>query len=167
MKAQGQSLDELPFRAVLGVYGSYFGLIMNVLCIIAQFYIAVAPIGGSPNAYDFFVNMLALPIIIVCYVGWKVWFRTSIVRAHEADLLSGRRETDLAEAKRLELEERAHWRWYQRYIPECYDTNLLGCTISSAEMKFVSIVIRILVGSSICTFTKVYFSFLANSCCRI
>jgi len=117
MKAQGHNLDELPFQAVLGVWGSYFGLLMNVLCIIAQFYIAVAPIGGQPNAYDFFVQMLALPIIIICFVGWKFWYKTRFVRASEADLLTGRRETDLAEAKRLELEERAKWKWYQRYVP--------------------------------------------------
>jgi amino acid transporter len=114
MKAQNQSIDDLPFQAVLGVWGSWFGLILNALCIIAQFYIAVAPIGGKATAYDFFVQMLALPIIIVCYVGWKLWHRTRFVRAHEADLLSGRRELDLAGMRRQELEERATWRWWKK-----------------------------------------------------
>jgi len=114
MKAQGHSIDELPFQAVLGVGGSYFGLIMNVLCIIAQFYIAVAPIGGSPTAYDFFVQMLALPVIIACFVGWKVWHKTRFVRASEADLLTGRRELDLAGAKQAEIEERATWKWWKK-----------------------------------------------------
>jgi yeast amino acid transporter len=127
MKAQNQSLADLPFTAILGVYGSYFGFILNVLCIIAQTFIAIAPIGDSPSAYNFFVNMLALPIIIVCYVGWKLVYKTKFVRASEADLLTGRREVDLAEMKRAELEERANWRWYQRFT-FLWILLTLGCT---------------------------------------
>jgi amino acid transporter len=114
MKAQGHSIDELPFQAVLGVWGSYFGLLMNVLCVIAQFYIAVAPIGGTANAYDFFVQMLALPVILACFLGWKIWHRTKFVRASEADLLTGRRELDLAAAKEAEILERADWKWWKK-----------------------------------------------------
>jgi amino acid transporter len=33
---QGHTLDEIPFQAVGGVYGSYLGLGLNVLCLIAQ-----------------------------------------------------------------------------------------------------------------------------------
>jgi amino acid transporter len=33
---QGHTLDEIPFRAVGGVYGSYLGLGLNILCLIAQ-----------------------------------------------------------------------------------------------------------------------------------
>lgn len=35
-KRQGHTLDEIPFKAVGGVYGSYLGLALNVLCLIAQ-----------------------------------------------------------------------------------------------------------------------------------
>lgn len=116
MKAQNQSLDDLPFTAILGVYGSYFGLGLNVLCIMAQGFIAIFPVGNPPSAYNFFVNMLALPIVLVCYVGWKIVFRTRFVSAREADLITGRRELDLGEAKRLDLEERAKWKWYHKYL---------------------------------------------------
>jgi len=120
MKAQGHSIEELPFQAVLGVWGSYFGLLMNFLCIVAQFYIAVAPIGGTANAYDFFVQMLALPVIIACFVGWKVWHRTRFVRASEMDLLTGRRELDLAAAKEEERIERVTWPiWKKVYYWFC------------------------------------------------
>ena len=89
MKAQGQSIDDLPFQAVLGVYGSWFGLIMCVLCVLAQFFVAVAPVGASPNAYDFFVNMLALPIILVFFLYWKITHKTEFMRASEMDLITG------------------------------------------------------------------------------
>ena len=34
--SQGHTLDEIPFRAIGGVYGSYLGLGLNILCLIAQ-----------------------------------------------------------------------------------------------------------------------------------
>ena len=37
-KAQGHSLDELPYQASFGVIGSYIGLTLNALAIIATFY---------------------------------------------------------------------------------------------------------------------------------
>jgi len=37
----GRSLDELPYVALFGVYGSWVGLILNILCIIATFYVAL------------------------------------------------------------------------------------------------------------------------------
>lgn len=40
-KAQGHTLDELPFASPMGVLGSYIGLILNILCLVAQFYIAL------------------------------------------------------------------------------------------------------------------------------
>ena len=109
MKVQGQNIDEIPFQAILGIWGSYFGLFFSILCVIAQFIIAVAPIGSPPNANDFFTNMLALPVVIVMYVGWKLFKKTEFVRLGEIDLITGRREMDLAAAKAEELAERATW----------------------------------------------------------
>ena len=40
-KAQGHSVDELPFKALFGVYGSWFGVVLIGLVLLAQFYIAV------------------------------------------------------------------------------------------------------------------------------
>jgi hypothetical protein len=133
MKAQGHSIDELPFQAVLGVWGSYFGLIMNILCVIAQFYIAVAPIGATATAYNFFVQMLALPVILACFVGWKVWHRTRFVRASEMDLLTGRREMDLAAAKEEERIERAGWPMWKKYPLKEAFLIYLGSIIGSVE----------------------------------
>jgi len=38
-KVQGHSLEELPFRALGGVYGSWFGVVLVSLVLIAQFYV--------------------------------------------------------------------------------------------------------------------------------
>jgi len=37
----GRSLDELPYVALFGVWGSWFGLILNILSLMATFYVAL------------------------------------------------------------------------------------------------------------------------------
>ena len=39
-KAQGHSVEELPFKAAGGVFESWFGVTLVVLVLIAQFYVA-------------------------------------------------------------------------------------------------------------------------------
>jgi amino acid transporter len=134
MKVQGQNLDDIPFQAVLGVWGSYFGLGFAILCVIAQFYIAVFPIGASPNANDFFINMLALPIILVLFIGWKLWKKTEFVRLSEIDLLTGRREMDLAAAKAEERAEKAAWPMWKKYSPGLKWANIKGLLLVVLSM---------------------------------
>lgn len=92
-KAAGRSLDELAFRSQVGVYGSYVGVSLVALCLIAEFYISLFPIGGSPNAEAFFESYLAAPVILVLFVGYKLWTRdTSLwVKIKDMDLDTGRR----------------------------------------------------------------------------
>ena len=40
-KAQGFTLDQIPYKPALGVYGSYIGAVLNFLCLIATFYSAL------------------------------------------------------------------------------------------------------------------------------
>lgn len=40
-KIQGHIKDELPYQAMFGVIGSWYGLILNILCMIATFYVAL------------------------------------------------------------------------------------------------------------------------------
>jgi amino acid transporter len=134
MKVQGQNLDDIPFQALLGVWGSYFGLAFAILCVIAQFYIAVFPIGASPNANDFFINMLALPIILVLFIGWKLWKKTEFVRLSEIDLLTGRREIDLAAAKAEERAEKAVWPMWKKYSPGLKSANIKGLLLAVLSM---------------------------------
>lgn len=114
---QGNTLDEIPFRAAFGVWGSWLGLILCILCLIAQFYVALYPIGGEPNASAFFQAYLACPIIFAFYIFWKIYKRTRVVKYTEVDLQSGRRELNLKELKAQEREEQAHWGVVKRYFP--------------------------------------------------
>lgn len=100
-KVQGHSLDELPFRAAFGVWGSYVCLLINIIALMAQFYVALYPVGG-PNldANTFFQLYLAGPLLIFLFVLWKVysWFykpedRPLFIRAKDIDLYTGMRES--------------------------------------------------------------------------
>ncbi|KAK4945203.1 hypothetical protein LTR10_015629 [Elasticomyces elasticus] len=99
--AHGHTLDELPFRAAFGVWGSWMCLLINVIALMAQFYVALYPIGGpNLNASNFFQLYLAGPLLIFLYLIWKVysWFarpadRPLFVRTRDIDLYTGMRET--------------------------------------------------------------------------
>ncbi|KAF2792213.1 hypothetical protein K505DRAFT_279247 [Melanomma pulvis-pyrius CBS 109.77] len=99
--ANGHSVDELPFKAAFGVWGSYVCLLINILCLIAQFYVALYPVGG-PNLdpTTFFELYLAGPFLIALYLIWKVysWFkvpehRPFFINLKDIDIYTGMRET--------------------------------------------------------------------------
>ncbi|KAF4554495.1 Amino acid permease-like protein 24 [Elsinoe fawcettii] len=109
--AQGHTLDELPFRALFGVWGSWFGLILIVLVLIAQFYVAIRPL----DAETFFQAYLAFFVVLLFYViGW-LWKRQSWKSVHELDVDSGRRDFDweLIHKQRAEI---ATWPAWRRFI---------------------------------------------------
>lgn len=116
----GRTVDDLPFAAMFGVIGSWIGLGLNILCLIAQFYVALFPIGGKPDAQAFFQSYLAAPIVILFFVAYKVYYRQwSIgVKLDEINIDEGRREVDF-EALRAELDAeramKASWPFYKRW----------------------------------------------------
>lgn len=108
-KYNGRSLDELPYKASAGVWGSYFVILITVLALLAQFYTALYPVGG-PNldASTWFQLYLAGPLLVFLYLVWKVysWFvrpadRPLFVRTRDIDILSGMRDLS---ADRIEHE---------------------------------------------------------------
>lgn len=108
-------MDDLAFQAAAGVWGSWLGLLLNVLILVAQFYIAVFPIGGTPNAQSFFEAYLAVPIILAFFLFWKIYKKTRWVKIKNIDLISGRREMNLAELRAEDVEERKSWGKFKRY----------------------------------------------------
>ncbi|TKX21837.1 amino-acid permease inda1 [Elsinoe australis] len=89
-KAQGHTLDELPFRALFGTGGSWFGLGLIVIVLIAQFYVAVKDL----DAETFFRAYLAFFVVALFYfIGW-IWKREGWKKVQELDVDSGRRDFD-------------------------------------------------------------------------
>ncbi|KAG5637064.1 hypothetical protein H0H81_005945 [Sphagnurus paluster] len=122
---QGHSLEELPFRAMFGVWGSWFGAILLVLVLISQFYIALWPIGdanrsGTKIAEDFFSSFLAAPVLILFWCIGYAWKRTLPKRISEIDLDTGRKSWLTVEEMREWRAERARAPFHVRLVEYCY-----------------------------------------------
>ncbi|KAJ6260056.1 hypothetical protein Dda_5702 [Drechslerella dactyloides] len=115
-KAQGYTLDEIPFLSAGGVIGSYIGFGFCILVLIAQFYVAVSPLDKPSSVENFFQNYLGAFILIPFYVGYKIWKRDwgFYIKLADVDLVTGRRELDLKETLQKEREERAQWPMWKR-----------------------------------------------------
>lgn len=94
-KAKGRSLDEIPYKPNFGVIGSYIGLFLNIVCLMATFYSALYPSSdATPDASVFFQSYLALPIVIALYIFWKVYSREwrMYIPVEDIDVDAGLRE---------------------------------------------------------------------------
>jgi amino acid transporter len=111
---QGHTLDELAFRSQPGVIGSWVGLAMNCIVLVAQFWTGFAPVGyadmsAKKRVRNFFEAYLAAPIVIICYIGYKLWYRTPFIRSKDMDLHTGIRELNIGLILAEERAERAAW----------------------------------------------------------
>ncbi|KAK1600014.1 amino acid permease [Colletotrichum navitas] len=116
---KGHGLHELAFRSQVGVVGSWCGLIMNLLVLVAQFWVGAFPVGWEkwePEAVvrNFFLRYAAFPIVVIMYVVHKFYFRTTIVRVKDMDVSTGRRDFNLGILVTQEQEERQSWPTWKR-----------------------------------------------------
>lgn len=109
----GHTLDEIPFKAVGGVYGSYLGLFIIFLVLVAQFYTAVSPIGARVGtAESFFKSYLALPVVMLFWAIGYLWKGKAWLRTSQIDVDTGRRELDweYINADRARIAAQPAWR---------------------------------------------------------
>jgi yeast amino acid transporter len=112
--AKNHSLSDLAFRSQVGVWGSWVGLIMNILVLIAQFWVGAFPVDWQerkPNelAENFFKKYMAAPIVIICYLGHKLFYQTDYVRVEVMDVDTGRRDFNLTVLVAQEQDEKSAW----------------------------------------------------------
>lgn len=112
LKAQGRGTDEIAYTSQVGIIGAYWGFLLNFTVVCLQFWIAVWPLGASPDAETFFKTYLCVPIIMGFYCFHKIWKKNwrLYFRATEIDIDTGRRELDLDVLKQEIAEEKAYIR---------------------------------------------------------
>jgi len=119
--AHGHKLHEIPFRSAVGVIGSIYGFIFNILCLIAQFYIAVWPPGQTDRGtvLEFFEAFLAVPVIILSYIAYKVvyWRTSKFVSVFTMDIDTGRKVYYQSD---VELEAKKKQKWYQSLLEDLF-----------------------------------------------
>lgn len=108
---QGYSLNELAWQSPLGLTGSYIGLSMNILILLAQFWTGFSPIGYKEHTTGylvehFFQAYLAAPIVAAFFVGYKFWMKSQWIKIRDIDLFTGRRELNVKHLILQEKEER-------------------------------------------------------------
>jgi amino acid transporter len=112
----GHTVDEIPFKAAGGVYGSWLGLFIIFVVLIAQFYTAISPIGKRVGtAEEFFSSYLALFVVMLFWVCGYFWKRTGWLRTSQMDVDTGRRELDWDLINR-EREEMKTWPAWKRFF---------------------------------------------------
>lgn len=124
-KAQGHTLDELACKSQATVYGSWCGVNFNILILVAQFWTGFAPVGyasvtSGELVQNFFMAYLAFPIVVLSFVIFKIWKKTSFVKIKDINVTSGRREIDLAAILIMGRAEQAQWpRWKKIWKTIC------------------------------------------------
>ncbi|SHO76501.1 Similar to S.cerevisiae protein GAP1 (General amino acid permease) [Malassezia sympodialis ATCC 42132] len=117
-KYQGLTLRQLSWASPLGTIGSYIGLSLCILVVIATFYVSAFPIGeasmnGNDRAENFFNGMISLVIVIVFGLVYKLFARTRFVRLGEMDIHTGRRESvgdEVLEQEQAEKRAQPMWK---------------------------------------------------------
>ncbi|KAH8159893.1 hypothetical protein CIB48_g8355 [Xylaria polymorpha] len=122
---KGHKISELAFRSQVGVFGSWLGFIINILILIAQFWIGAWPVGYDKKssvalAKSFFLVYLAAPVVIIFFLGHYFWHKTSFIRIADMDVDTGRRELNLPILMAQEREEKKSWpAWKKVYKYLC------------------------------------------------
>lgn len=120
----GRTVDDMAYSSQVGVLGSYLGFSLNVLVLIAQFWVGAFPIGWedmepSVVAQNFFLKFMGVPIVFAFYLCHKVFYRTRVVRIRDMDVDTGRRDFNLPVLIAQEEEERAalpRWKRYYKFM---------------------------------------------------
>lgn len=90
-------LGELPYRTPFQPYTTWFALVViSLLTITNGFQIFITK---NWNVNDFIAAYITLPIVLVLYLGHKIWSRTPFyIKTSEIDVITGKKEMDEMEA---------------------------------------------------------------------
>jgi AAT family amino acid transporter len=86
----------LPFKNYTYPYGPYFVVILNSVLVLVQGWSCFSPHFDGVSFVSFYIE---LPIMLIMFLGWKVWKKTKLVKLNEMDL-----ETDVYEVQPGELD---------------------------------------------------------------
>lgn len=100
MKVQGYDRKTLPYIGWAQPYCAWVGLAVMTFTVIMYGYATYLP--GWWDIGTFFSYYTMCFVCPILYMGWKVWWKTKIIKPEEADLVWDRPAIDAYEASVLE-----------------------------------------------------------------
>ncbi|KAL8826646.1 MAG: hypothetical protein Q9170_007321 [Blastenia crenularia] len=89
-------LDQRPYKSPGQPYATYFALFLLIILTLTNGFQVFFP--GKFTASSFLAAYITLPIVIVLYLGHKIWFRTPLfLQVQQIDVYSGKKEADRLE----------------------------------------------------------------------
>ncbi|KZV72902.1 dicarbixylic amino acid permease [Peniophora sp. CONT] len=102
LKVQGISRDSLPYKAPWQPWGSWFALVSTAIITLFKGFDTFMPFTTS----TFVTAYIGLPVFVVFWAGYKLWYKTKVIPAEKVDLITGLRDID-EEEERFVLEQEA------------------------------------------------------------
>jgi amino acid transporter len=105
LRAQNLNLfaEQYTWSSALWPLAPILSLAVSLILLISLLICAIAPVGGTITAANFFSYTIGLLLIAVSTLGYKILFRTKWVKSEDADLVTGRRQ--LSEQEMVMLRE--------------------------------------------------------------
>ena len=109
LKVQGRDTSEIAYTSQVGLIGSYIGMTLNILVLIAQFWVALFRFGQFSRSKCILPSYLGFPVVLFFYICHKLYRRNwrLYIRAKDIDIDTGRRDLDLDLLRQELAEERA------------------------------------------------------------
>lgn len=128
LKYNNIPLTSLAYVAPTGIIGSWISVIINSLILVCQFWVALFPAGShlKPDANSFFQNYLGAIVLIVFYLGHKIWTRnwSLYIRLEDIHIDEDRTipDPELMELETLEAKERRQMApWWKKIVIFLFD----------------------------------------------
>lgn len=115
----GNKVSDLIYVSPIGEAGSWVGLVALILILVAQFWTAISPTGDTAETAgervtNFFAAYLAMPVVLLFYGTYKLWFRPKWVRIADVDLNTGRNEFESEVVRRQWKDDKSEWPLWKR-----------------------------------------------------
>ncbi|KAG9124730.1 hypothetical protein FRC07_010465 [Ceratobasidium sp. 392] len=102
LKAQGITRDSLPYKAPFQPWGAWFALsVTAVITFFKGFDTLIKPM-NTPN---FITSYIGAPIFFFLWLGYKLYYKTSVIPPEQVDLITGKREIDEEEEQYLAAQD--------------------------------------------------------------
>ncbi|KAI0818560.1 amino acid permease/ SLC12A domain-containing protein [Irpex lacteus] len=88
LKYNGISRDSLPYKAPFQPYGSWFAIIATIIVTIFKGFDTFIPFTKD----TFVTSYIGIPTFVLCWGGYKLWYRSKVIPIEKVDLLTGKRE---------------------------------------------------------------------------